>query len=125
MMTLSFMTGVIQLVLGAMRAGAVTTFLGDTVVAGFTTGSAILIMSSQVKHLLGISLSREEPLQVLLALAKGAWQHINPYSLAVSAVCIYSMMWIKDMNKKYLPKVIIPEQVRASSTASKASMDRC
>jgi len=111
MMTLSFMTGVVQLVMGALRAGAVTTFLGDTVVAGFTTGSAILIMSSQVKHLLGISLPREEPVQVLLSLVTGAWQHINPYAVAISVACIASMMWIKDANKKYLPKVIIPEQL--------------
>jgi MFS superfamily sulfate permease-like transporter len=48
MMTLSFMTGVVQLAMGLVRAGAITTFLGDTVIAAFTTGSAILIMSSQV-----------------------------------------------------------------------------
>ena len=111
-MTLSFMTGVFQLVMGALRAGAVTTFLGDTVVAGFTTGSAILIMSSQVKHLLGVSLSREEPLHVALALLQGAWQQINPYAVAIGVACIASMTVIKDLNKKYLPKVIIPEQVR-------------
>lgn len=47
-MLLSLMTGVMQLGLGLMKAGTITTFLGDSVVSGFTTGSAILIMCSQV-----------------------------------------------------------------------------
>jgi MFS superfamily sulfate permease-like transporter len=34
--------------MGIMRMGFVVSFLADSVVSGFTTGAAVLIMSSQV-----------------------------------------------------------------------------
>ena len=47
-MVLSSFTGAVQLVLYVVRGGIVVTFLADPVVQGFTTGAAVLIMSSQV-----------------------------------------------------------------------------
>lgn len=47
-MLLSFMTGLVQIGLAAVRGGIVVSFLADPVVSAFTTGAAVLIMSSQV-----------------------------------------------------------------------------
>lgn len=52
---LALMTGVIQLVLGLVRAGFVASLLSHPVVAGFITSSSILIIISQLKHILGVS----------------------------------------------------------------------
>ncbi|MCB9893164.1 MAG: sulfate permease [Planctomycetes bacterium] len=51
---LAAMTGVIQLVLGLVRGGFVASLLSHPVVAGFITGSSILILISQLKHVLGV-----------------------------------------------------------------------
>ncbi|MEL6846209.1 MAG: SulP family inorganic anion transporter, partial [Bacteroidota bacterium] len=51
------MAGVIQLVFGLVRAGKLVGFVSHTVVTGFTAGAAILIITSQMKHVLGLQLS--------------------------------------------------------------------
>ena len=40
--------------MGAVRLGIVATFLSDPLISGFTTGSAVLVVLSQVKHILGL-----------------------------------------------------------------------
>ena len=40
--------------MGATRLGFVATFLSDPLVSGFTTGSAVLVVNSQMKHILGL-----------------------------------------------------------------------
>ncbi len=54
MLLLTFMTGVLQLLLGVLRMGFVVNFLSHAVISGFTSAAAIVIGLSQLKHLLGI-----------------------------------------------------------------------
>ena len=42
--------------MGAAKLGFVATFLSDPLISGFTTGSAVLVVVSQVKHILGLKL---------------------------------------------------------------------
>ena len=51
---LALMVGVIQLALGACRAGFLVNFLSRPVISGFTSAAAILIAVSQLHHLLGL-----------------------------------------------------------------------
>ena len=39
--------------MGMARLGFVATFLSDPLISGFTTGSAVLVVISQLKHILG------------------------------------------------------------------------
>ena len=55
-LTLAFMAGVIQLILGLVRMGSLVNFVSHSVVTGFTAGAAILIITSQLKHILGIEI---------------------------------------------------------------------
>lgn len=41
-----------------LRLGVISSLLSETLVSGFTTGAAIHVLTSQVKDLLGIHLSR-------------------------------------------------------------------
>lgn len=40
--------------MGAARLGFVATFMSDPMISGFTTGSAVLVVISQMPHILGI-----------------------------------------------------------------------
>ena len=40
--------------MGAARLGFVATFLSDPLIRGFTTGSAVFVVVSQLKHILGL-----------------------------------------------------------------------
>jgi SulP family sulfate permease len=55
---LALMSGAILLILGMLRAGAITNFMSHPVVAGFSTAAALVIAASQLNHLLGLDLER-------------------------------------------------------------------
>ncbi len=57
---LALMVGVMQLAMGALKLGAVVSFLSHPVVVGFTNAAAIIIALSQLHRILGISSSRSE-----------------------------------------------------------------
>ncbi|KAJ3208333.1 hypothetical protein HDU82_002614 [Entophlyctis luteolus] len=67
-LTLSFWTGVIQLVIGLFRFGIVIDFVPIPVIAGFTTGAGIQVIVSQLPTLLGVKgvVTTNSPIQVLI-----------------------------------------------------------
>lgn len=93
--TLTFMVGAIQLAMGLARLGNLVNFISHTVVIGFTSGAAILIAASQLKHLFGIpvpdGLSFIAGLEVVLS----ELGDINPYSLAIGLSTLISAILVK------------------------------
>lgn len=57
-LTLSFLVGFMQLLLGLARVGGLVDRVPHSVVVGFTTGAAVLIVNSQIGTVLGIDLPR-------------------------------------------------------------------
>ena len=51
---LALLVGAIQIVSGALRLGFLANYLSHSVISGFTSAAAIIIILSQLKHLLGI-----------------------------------------------------------------------
>lgn len=64
---LSFIVGLIQLVLGVAKLGALIDFVSHSVMTGFVAGAAILIALSQFTYVLGIDLPRPSHLFEFLA----------------------------------------------------------
>jgi SulP family sulfate permease len=56
-LTLTFMVGVLELLLGLARMGALVNFISHSVVVGFTAGAAVLIAAKQLKHFFGVEMS--------------------------------------------------------------------
>jgi len=79
---LALLTGLLQLLLGAVRAGFMVHFLSRAAIGGFTSAAALLIALSQMKNLLGVSGgSGESAFQV----ASGLILHLGEtHPLAVS-----------------------------------------
>ena len=59
-LTLTLLAGVYQLAFGLARLGKLVNFVSHTVVIGFTAGAAILIATSQMKNVFGLSLPKGE-----------------------------------------------------------------
>jgi len=57
---LAVMVGIVHLILGGGRLGFLVDFLSHSVLVGFTAAAALIIGFSQVKHLLGVSVPRQE-----------------------------------------------------------------
>ncbi|KAJ3413537.1 hypothetical protein HDV05_007838 [Chytridiales sp. JEL 0842] len=70
--TLSFVTGVIQTILGLLRLGIVIDFVPISVITGFTTGAGIQIIIGQTPSIAGISGidTNAAPYQVLISFFK-------------------------------------------------------
>ena len=87
-LTLTFLAGVYQLAFGLARLGALVNFVSHTVVIGFTAGAAILIATSQMKHITGIFVPKGESfLHTWMGLFKDIG-NINGYLLLIALVTL-------------------------------------
>ena len=87
-LTLTFLAGVYQLAFGLARLGALVNFVSHTVVIGFTAGAAILIATSQMKHITGIFVPKGESfLHTWMDLLKDIG-NINGYLLLIAFVTL-------------------------------------
>lgn len=55
LMVVCFIVGVIQFALGILQLGVFSVYLSDILVSGFTTGAAVHVFTSQVKHIFGVA----------------------------------------------------------------------
>ncbi len=100
-LTLTFLTGLFQLILGLARMGVLVNFISHTVVIGFTAGAALLIAGSQIKNFFGVDIPRGTPFFKVLELFVEQLGHINPYVTAVAVVTLLSGIVVK----RWAPKI--------------------
>ena len=100
-LTLTFLTGVFQLVMGLARLGVLVNFISHTVVIGFTAGAAVLIAASQIKNFFGIDIPRGSHFYEIIHQLFLQIGSINLYVTAVALVTLASGILVK----KFLPKI--------------------
>ncbi|MFA7267930.1 MAG: sulfate permease [Sterolibacterium sp.] len=100
-LTMTFLVGVFQLVLGLARMGVLVNFISDTVVIGFTAGASLLIAASQVRHFFGINIPRGAPFYEIIRQLFEQFGDINPYVLAVSLATLATGI----LTRRYLKKI--------------------
>ena len=95
-LTLTFLAGVYQLVFGLARLGALVNFVSHSVIVGFTSGAAILIATSQMKHILGFDFpgASHSFIKIWIHIL-GAWHQLNPYVLTVALVTLAFAVFFK------------------------------
>ena len=84
---LALCSGLMTLTFGVMRLGFLSQLLSRPVVSGFISGSAVLIIISQLKLLLGVPASGANSWQSLQSLFANLAQ-TNPATLALSVVAV-------------------------------------
>ena len=82
--TLAFMVGVIQLVMGLVRLGELVNFISHSVIVGFTAGAACLIAAKQGKTFLGIDLHNSEHLSQDVTYLFTHWDSLHPLASVVA-----------------------------------------
>lgn len=100
-LTLTFLTGLFQLILGLARMGVLVNFISHTVVIGFTAGAAMLIAASQIKNFFGLNIARGLPFHEVIGQLIAQFGDINLYVMSVGAVTLI----VGIAAKKYLPKL--------------------
>ncbi len=99
-LTLTFLAGAYQFGFGLARLGTLVNFVSHTVVVGFTAGAAILIATSQMKHVLGVEIPRGESFAHTWVDIFHQLDQINPYILAVALGTLFTAIAVK----RWVPK---------------------
>ena len=105
-LTLTFLVGAMQLMLGLARVGAIVDKVPHSVIVGFTAGAAVLIVNSQLGALLGLTLPRGTSVLTNLhavATQLGAVQWASV--VAAAATVLAAVSW-RPLNR-YLPAMLV------------------
>ncbi|MEM8730786.1 MAG: sulfate permease [Pseudomonadota bacterium] len=93
-LTLAMLSGGFLLLLGVLRLGFLANFLSHPVIAGFITASGILIVTSQIKHILGIPAQGHSWPEILQALFAGLAQtHVPTVFVGTGAIAF--LLWAR------------------------------
>ena len=103
---LAFLVGAIQLLLGLFRMGFLVNFLSRPVISGFTSGAALIIIFSQLKHLLGTDIEKSIKFHQLVINAFDKFAETNLYDFTIGVTGILIMVLLKKWNKK-IPSILI------------------
>ena len=110
--TLTFLCGVLMLVMGFARLGFLVNFISHSVVIGFTAGAAVLIAASQLKNFFGVSAAASASFIETLSRFAQALPQANPYVISVGVVTL----GVGIVARKYWPK--LPHMISAMLAGS-------
>ncbi|HYQ92427.1 MAG TPA: SulP family inorganic anion transporter, partial [Candidatus Competibacteraceae bacterium] len=94
-LTLTFMTGLFQLLLGLARLGGLVNFISHTVVIGFTLGAAVLIAVNQLRYVFGLPLKHGESFLTILGNLLLQLGDTNLYVLLVALLTLATTLLIR------------------------------
>ena len=98
-LTLTFLVGAMQLLLGLARAGSIVEKVPHSVVVGFTAGAAVLIANSQLSPILGLALPRGQPVMDNVAAAVAAIGQAQPLALLAGASTVVLAILARPWNR--------------------------
>lgn len=103
---LALLVGAMQLLFGFLRMGFLVNFLSKPVISGFTSAAAVIIIFSQLKHLLGTTAPSSS---VFHSLVINTWKYaseVNPYTILIGGVGILFILLFKRWNPR-IPGILI------------------
>ncbi len=104
---LALLVGIFQFLLGIARLGLVVNFLSHPVVNGFTNAAALIIATSQLDKIFGVSVEKaEHHYETIIRVVQAAieWTHLPTFGMAVVAFSV--MVGLRRLNPR-LPNVLI------------------
>jgi sulfate permease, SulP family len=97
----TMMAGVILVILGIARLGAIIKFLPHPLITGFTSGIAVIIFSGQIKDLLGLQMENVPAAFVPRWEAyAGHFADFNPTAILISAVSLAIILLWQRINRR-------------------------
>ena len=103
-LTLAGLSGAFLVLLGVLRLGFLANFLSHPVIAGFITASGILIATSQLKHILGIS-AHGHTLPEMLGSILAHLDQINLVTVVIGLSATGFLFWVRGSLKPLLKRL--------------------
>jgi sulfate permease, SulP family len=98
---LALMVGALQLLLGVLRLGVVVDLLSHSVISGFTSAAALIIATSQLRALTGITADGGDTFLAEATAILGAVADLHPATLAVGLVSIGVLVVLKRRFRRF------------------------
>ncbi len=111
---LAVLVGAIQLTLGLLRAGRLTSLLSHPVVSGFTSAAAIVIATSQLDKLLGIRLGEVEGWVGRVAAIAGGLGGTNLVTLTVGVAAVALLLVGKRLGNRVPTALLVVAMATAA-----------
>ncbi len=106
-LTLAFLSGGFLVLLGVFRLGFLANFLSHPVIAGFITASGILIATSQLKHILGVS-AHGHTLPEMLGSILAHLDQTSGITVVIGALATAFLFWVRKNLKPALRRMGVP-----------------
>ena len=103
-LTLAFLSGGFLVLMGVLRLGFLANFLSHPVIAGFITASGILIATSQLKHILGVS-AHGHTLPEMLGSILAHLDEVNWITVAIGVSAAAFLFWVRGNLKPLLKRL--------------------
>ena len=103
---LALMVGIIQFLLGLLKMGFLVSFLSKPLIRGFTSGAAIIIGLSQIRHILGVPLLQSNKIQLFAISIVKSEMTIHYPTLIIGIISIFFLLILKKWNPK-VPSALV------------------
>ncbi len=114
----TFLSGFLLIALGLLRFGTYIKFIPYPVTVGFTSGIAVIIFASQIKDLLGLTLTGPEPGEILHKLGTlwAARETVTPAAVAVATGVVVLVQGLRHL-RPHWPGMLMAVVLSASAVA--------
>ncbi len=96
---LSFMAGVIKLIMGIARMGKLVNFVSNSVIIGFSAGAGVLIAFKQLKHIFGIKVPQGSSFSKIIEFIAFHLSEINWYVFVIAMGTLLLALIIRKIKK--------------------------
>ena len=96
---LSFMAGVVKLLMGIVKMGKLVNFVSNSVVIGFSAGAGVLIAFKQLKHIFGIKVPQGSSFYKIISYIVTHIEETNWYAFAVATITLAIALTIRKIKK--------------------------
>jgi SulP family sulfate permease len=100
------MAGVMLIVAGALKMGRLLKYFPYPVVAGFTSGIAVIIFCGQLNEFLGLDLKMPDHAPQQIAVLAGHLSRVNFYALTIGMISLV-VIWLWPRVTKRIPASIV------------------
>ncbi|KAG8508488.1 Chloride anion exchanger [Galemys pyrenaicus] len=121
----TILSGIIQLIMGALQFGFVVIYLSDSLISGFTTAAAVHVLVSQLKFMLQLPVpAHADPFsffKVLISIFSQI-QNTNIADLVTSLIILLVVFVVKEINQRYKAKLPVPIPIELIMTVIAAGV---
>lgn len=102
---LTLLVGIVQVIMGVLRLGFLTTYLSDPLVSGFTTGAAVHVFTSQLNKVLGVKLPRHEGIGMIIRMYRDMVLSLGSANFAAIGISVFGILFL-DLGRTFINPVV-------------------